>query len=112
MSAAREFGFICGDVSVGQRNGLLLPRHEQSYFARSLIPGGEDAELSGRYLLRVYHKGSVVCKAKVEVAWGADDSEASPFLAIKVADATALTEALGKVGGKHVELRFTRIAKG
>jgi hypothetical protein len=31
---------------------------------------------------------------------------------MKVDDAAALTEALGKACGKHVELRFTRIAKG
>ena len=109
--SVREFGFICGDFSLGQANGLLLPRHEQSYFARSLIPASEETELSGRYLLRVYHKGSVVCKAKVQVAWGADDWHAEPFLAMKVDDASALSEALGKVGGKHVELRFTRIAR-
>jgi hypothetical protein len=110
MTEVREFGFICGDVSVGKtNNGLLLPRYEASYFGRSLIPGGEQAELTGRYLLRVYHRGSVVCKTKVEVAWGADDSQAEPFLAMKVADAATLGEALGKVGGKQVELRFTRI---
>jgi hypothetical protein len=109
--SVREFGFICGDFSLGQANGLLLPRHEQSYFARSLIPCGDETELSGRYLLRVYHKGSVVCKAKVQVAWGADDWHDEPFLAIKVDDASAVSEALGKVGGKHVELRFTRIVR-
>ena len=110
--SVREFGFICGDFSVGQANGLLLPRCEKSYFARSLIPVGEETELSGRYLLRVYHKGSVVCKAKVQVAWGADDAHEEPFLAMKADDPPAVSEALGKVGGKHVELRFTRIAQG
>jgi hypothetical protein len=110
--SVREFGFICGDFSLGQANGLLLPGYEQTYFAMSLIPGGEETEISGRYLLRVYHKGSVVCKAKVVVAWGADDAHAEPFLAIKVQDVPAVCEALGKVGGKHVELRFTRIARG
>jgi hypothetical protein len=110
--SVREFGFICGDFSLGQANGLLLPRCEQSYFARSLIPAGEETERSGRYLLRVYHKGSVVCKAKVQVAWGADDAHEEPFLAMKADDVPAVSEALGKVGGKHVELRFTRIARG
>jgi hypothetical protein len=110
--SVREFGFICGDFSLVRANGLLLPGYEQTYFAKSLIPGGEQTELSGRYLLRVYHKGSVVCKAKVYVAWGADDAHAEPFLAMKVQDVPAVCEALGKVGGKHVELRFTRIAQG
>jgi hypothetical protein len=31
---------------------------------------------------------------------------------MKVEDTAALTEALGKACGKHVELRFTKIAKG
>ena len=111
--SVREFGLICGDLSLGQaKNGLLLPRSEQSCIPRSLIPGGAEADLTGRYLLRVYHKGSVICKAKVDVAWGADDSQAEPFLAMKSAEATALSEALVKVGGKDVELRFTRIAQG
>lgn len=109
--SVREFGFICGDFSLGQaKNGLLLPKSEQSCFPRSLIP--EDADLTGRYLLRIYHKGSVICKAKVDVAWGADDSQAEPFLAMKSAEAPALSEALVKVGGKDVELRFTRIVEG
>ena len=51
MAAVREFGFICGDFAVGQENGVLVPRSEETYFARSLIPGGEEAELTGRYLL-------------------------------------------------------------
>jgi hypothetical protein len=110
--SVREFGFICGDFSLVRANGLLLPGYEQTYFVKSLIPAGEETELSGRYLLRVYHKGSVVCKAKVVVAWGADDSHAEPFLAMKVQDVPAVCEALGKVGGKHVELRFTRIPQG
>jgi len=109
MSAVREFGFICGDFSVGQENGLLLPRSEETYFARSLIPGGVEAELTGRYLLRVYHKGSVVAKAKVDVAWGPHVPQAEPLLGMKVDDAPALSEALDKACGKHVELRFTRI---
>lgn len=103
--SVREFGFICGDVSIeGAANGLVLPRSEASYLTRSLIPGAENAELSGRYLLRVYLKGSVVYKAKVEVAW---DAQAS--LGMKVDNASALSEALGKVGSNPVELRFTRI---
>jgi hypothetical protein len=111
--SVREFGFICGDFSLRQaQNGLLLPSSERSYFPRSLIPGGEQADLTGRYLLRVYHKGSVICKAKVDVAWGADDSQAEPFLAMKSAEAAALSEAVVKVVGKDVELRFTRIAQG
>ena len=112
MAAVREFGFICGDFAVGQENGVLVPRSEETYFARSLIPGGEEAELTGRYLLRVYHKGSVVCKAKVDVAWDAQTAQSNACLGMKVDDAAALTEALGKACGKHVELCFTRIAKG
>ena len=103
--SVREFGFICGDVSIeGGGDGLVLPRSEESYLTRSLIPGGVEAELTGRYLLRVYLKGSVVYKAKVEVAW---DAQAS--LGMKVDNASALSEALGKVGSNPVELRFTRI---
>jgi hypothetical protein len=112
MAAVREFGFICGDLAVGQENGLLVPRSEQTYLARSLIPGGDEAELTGRYLLRVYHKGSVVCKAKVDVAWDARTAQSDACLGMKVEDTAAFTEALGKACGKHVELRFTRIAKG
>lgn len=111
MSEVREFGFICGELSMGQSNGFLFPRHEQSYLGRSLLPGGEEAELTGRYLLRVYHRGSVVWKAKVDVAWGAGEAP-EPCLAMKVEDAPALSEALAKAGGKEVELRFTRIAQG
>ena len=74
-------------LALGQANGLLLPGYEQTYFAKSLIPGSDETELTGRYLLRVYHKGSVVCKAKVDVAWGADDAHAEPFLAMKAQDA-------------------------
>jgi len=97
MAAVREFGFICGDLAVGQENGLLVPRSEQTYLARSL---------------RVYHKGSVVCKAKVDVAWDAHTAQSDACLGMKVEDTAAFTEALGKACGKHVELRFTRIAKG
>jgi len=109
LAGVREFGFICGDFAVGQENGVLVPRSEETYFARSLIPGGVEAELTGRYLLRVYHKGSVVCKAKVDVAWDAHTGQSEACLGMKVDDAAALTEALGKACGKHVELRFTRI---
>ena len=112
MAAVREFGFICDDLTVGQENGVLVPRSEDTYFARSLIPGGEEAELTGRYLLRIYHKGSVVCKAKVDVAWDAQSAQSGACLGMKVEDTAALTEALGKACGKHVELRFTKIAKG
>jgi len=110
--SVREFGFICGDFSLVQANGLLLPGYEQSYFAKSLIPGGDETEISGRYLLRVYHKGSVVCKAKVDVAWDAHTAQSDACLGMKVEDTAAFTEALGKACGKHVELRFTKIAKG
>ena len=107
----REFGFICGsDLSVRMANGLVLPCTQEGYFPKSLIPGCSDEEIPGRYLLRVYHKGSVICKTKVEVAWGADDSQPEPFLAMKVADASALSESLTKAGGKPVELRFTKIS--
>jgi hypothetical protein len=108
--SVREFGFICGDVSIeGGGDGLVLPRSEEAYLTRSLIPGGVEAELTGRYLLRVYLKGSVVYKAKVEVAWDAQASQPEPSLGMKVADAASLSEALGKVGSNPVELRFTRI---
>ena len=109
MSEVREFGFVCGELSMGQSNGFLFPRHEQAYLSRSLIPGADEVELTGRYLLRIYHRGSVVWKSKVEVAWGAGEAP-EPFLAMKVEDASALSEALGKAGGKDVELRFTRIS--
>jgi hypothetical protein len=50
-----------------------------------------------------------VCKAKVDVAWDAHTAQSEACLGMKVDDAAALTEALGKACGKHVELRFTRI---
>lgn len=105
----REFGLICGDFSVGVANQLLLPKSEEMYIGRSVIPSGDADEVSGRFLMRVYNDGHMVCNAKVEVTWGADQSQAEPFLAIKVDDALALGEKLGKLGGKLVELRFSRI---
>src|SRR4051812_3763293 len=112
MSAVREFGFICGDFAVGQENGVLLPRSEETYLARSLIPGGVEAELTGRYRRRGTHKGGVVCKAKGDAAGAGHTGQADERLGMKVEDTAAFTEALGKACGKHVELRFTRIAKG
>jgi hypothetical protein len=106
---AREFGLICGDFSVGVRDEFLLPRSEQFYIGRSVLPSSDPAEVAGRFLMRVYNDGHMVCNAKVEVTWDADQSQAEPFLAIKVDDAPALGEKLGKFGGKQVELRFTRL---
>jgi hypothetical protein len=106
----REFGLICGDFSVGvASNQFLLPKSEELYISRSVIPAGDPDEVAGRFLFRVYHDGHLICNAKVEVTWGADQSQAEPFLAIKVDDASALGEKLGKLGGQQVELRFTRI---
>lgn len=106
----REFGLICGDFSVGVSNQFLLPRSEQDYIGKSVFPAADEpVDVSGRFLMRVYNDGHMVCTAKVEVTWGADQSLAEPFLAIKVDDASALSEKLGKFGGKQVELRFTRI---
>jgi hypothetical protein len=106
----REFGLICGDFSVGVANQCLLPKSEELYIKRSVIPSSDPDVVLGRFLFRVYHDGHLVCNAKVEVTWGADQSQAEPFLAIKVDDAEALVEKLVKVGGKEVELRFTRLA--
>ena len=47
--------------------GILKPAGGHVYLG--------EAELTGRYLLRVYHKGSVVCKAKVDVAWDAQSAQ-------------------------------------
>jgi hypothetical protein len=105
----REFGLICGDFSVGVSNEFLLPKSEEVYIGRSVIPAGDPDEVAGRFLMRVYNDGHMVCNAKVEVTWSAHKSQAEPFLAIKVDDASALGESLGKFGGKQVELRFTRI---
>jgi hypothetical protein len=110
--AVREFGLICGDFSVGVSNQFLLPKSEELYIRRSVIPvipSGDPNEVAGRFLMRVYNDGHMVCNAKVEVSWGAHQSQAEPFLAIKVDDASALGESLGRFGGKQVELRFTRI---
>jgi hypothetical protein len=97
----REFGFICRDFSVGQSaDGFVLPGSDGDYLGRSLVGDADPAELSGRYLLRVY------C---VDVGWGTHSSQAEPVLAIKADDPAKLTEALRKVCGKDVELRFTRI---
>jgi hypothetical protein len=110
MTTVREFGLICGDFSVGVSNQFLLPRSEDLYIGKSVIPAGDPADVAGRFLMRVYNDGHMVCNAKVEVTWGAHQSQSEPFLAIKVEDASALCEKLGKFGGKQVELRFTRIA--
>jgi hypothetical protein len=108
--AVREFGLICGDFSVGVAYQCLLPKSEELYISRSVIPSSDPDAVAGRFLFRCYHDGHLICNAKVEVTWGADQSHAEPFLAIKVDDASALVEKLVKVGGKQVELRFTRIA--
>jgi hypothetical protein len=110
MAAVREFGLICGDFSVGVANQCLLPKSEDVYISRSVIPSSDPDAVAGRFLLRVYHDGHLICNAKVEVTWGADNSVSEPFLAIKVDDASSIVEKLGKVDGKPVELRFTRIA--
>jgi hypothetical protein len=107
--AAREFGLICGDFSVGVANQFLLPKSEEVYISRSVMPAGDPDEVSGRFLMRVYNDGHMVCNAKVEVTWGGHQSQAEPFLAIKVDDPSALGEKLGKLGGKLVELRFSRM---
>jgi hypothetical protein len=107
--AVREFGLICGGFSVGVANQFLLPKSEQVYIGRSVVPSSDPDALVGRFLFRVYHEGHLICNAKVEVTWGADKSQAEPFLAIKVEDASALINKLAKVDGKHVELRFTRL---
>jgi hypothetical protein len=108
--AVREFGLICGDFSVGVANQFLLPKSEELYIVRSVLPARDPDDVAGRFLFRVYHDGHLICNAKVEVTWGAHQSQAEPFLAIKVDDdASALGEKLGKLGGKQVELRFTRI---
>ena len=110
---AREFGFICREFSVGQSaNGFVLPGSDGKYLGRSLVAAADPAEVSGRYLLRVYCAGRMVCSGKVEVGWGTHASEAQPVLAIKADDAVKLAEALGKVSGKDVELRFTRLSTG
>ena len=46
MSEVREFGFVCGELSMGQSNGFLFPRYEQSYIGRSLLPAGEASRRS------------------------------------------------------------------
>ena len=108
--AAREFGFICHGFSVGESEGRVLPGAEGSYLPRSLMPGVDPAEISGRYLMRIYCKGSVVCNAKVEVEWEAHAKQAEPVLGVKVEDAAKLNEALGKALGKDVEIRFIPIS--
>ena len=107
----REFGFICRDFSVGESaNGFVLPGSEGTCLGRSLVAAADPAEVSGRYLLRVYCAGHVVCNGKVEVRWDAHASQAEPVLAVKPEEAAKVTEALRKVCGKDVELRFTRLA--
>src|SRR5207247_1051956 len=94
----REFGFICGNFSVEvSANGFVLPGAEGSRLGRSLVAAADPAEVSGRYLLRVYWSGHMVCNAKVEVGWVTHAAQAEPVLAIKADDAAKLTEALGKV---------------
>jgi hypothetical protein len=107
--AVREFGLICGDFSVGVANQFLLPKSEELYIVRSVLPAGDPDDVAGRFLFRVYHDGHLICNAKVEVTWDANQSQSEPFLAIKVDDAPALGEKLGRLGGKQVELRFTRL---
>jgi hypothetical protein len=107
--AVREFGLICGGFSVGMANEFLLPKSDQVYIGRSVIPSSDPNAVLGRFLFRVYHEGHLICNAKVELTWGADKSQAEPFLAIKVEQGSALMDKLAKVDGKDVELRFTRI---
>jgi hypothetical protein len=109
--AAREFGFILYSFSVGySADGLVLPGSEDNRIARSLLPGDDPGGVSGRYLLRVHCKGSMVCTNKVEVLWNSQPSQPDPVLAFKPEDIKKVTEALNKVSGKDVELRFTPIA--
>ena len=107
---AREFGFICRHFSVEvSANGFVLPGAEGAYLGSSLVPVAELAEVSGRYLLRLYCRGSMVCNGKVELAWGPQAAQSEPVLAIKPEDAQKVTEAMRKVSGQDVELRLTPI---
>jgi hypothetical protein len=108
--AAREFGFICGDFTVAMSNdGYVMPGSDNLYFAKSLVEGAQAGEVSGRYLLRVYHRGSVVCRAKVEVGWGGHRTQGEALLGLKSDAAPALLAELRKFSGKEVELQFTPI---
>jgi|GraSoiStandDraft_41_1057321.scaffolds.fasta_scaffold693853_2 hypothetical protein len=107
----REFGFICEDFSVGMSsNGFVLPGSENMFFGKSLIPGAQQDEISGRYLMQVHHRGKVVCRLRVEIGWGTHHSQVEPFLGIRVRDPAALREELGRFSGQHVELQFTPVA--
>ena len=108
--ASREFGFICGDFSVGvSSNGFVLPGSDNLFFCRSLIADAHQDEISGRYLLQVHHRGKVVCRLRVDVGWGTHHSQVEPFLGIRVRDPALLREELGQFIGEHVELQFTPV---
>lgn len=104
----REFGFICGQFSVGMSaNGFVLPGSDNGFFRKSLIPEAEQSDLTGDYTLVVHHSGEVVCEAPVQVGWARHRSQSEPFLGIKTDDPKALRLLLGVYAGKHVELQFT-----
>src|SRR2546421_12701280 len=109
--ATREFGFICGDFSVGMStNGFVLPGSDNLFFGKSLIAEAYEDEITGRYLMQIHHRGKVVCKLRVEIGWGTHHSQVEPFLGIRVRDPAALREELGRFSGQHVELQFTPVA--
>lgn len=104
----REFGFICGQFSIGvSANGFVLPGSEDQPFRKSLIPEAEQGDLTGPYLLVVHHAGEVVCEMPVEVGWARHRSQPEPFLGMKVDDPAALRAQLQGFCGQHVELQFT-----
>ena len=109
--AAREFGFICGDFSVGlSTNGFVLPGSDNLFFGKSLVAGADQDEITGRYLMQIHHGGKVVCRLRVEIGWGTHHSQVEPFLGIRVRDPALLQEELGRFAGQHVELQFTPVA--
>jgi hypothetical protein len=108
MRNNREFGFICGDFSVGMSsNGFVLPGSDNDFFRKSMIPEADQAQITGHYTLLVHHGGEVVCEAPVQVGWATHASQAEPFLGMKADDGRALRLLLGLYSGKHVELQFT-----
>jgi len=106
--AKREFGFICGNFSVGMSsNGFVLPGSDDQPFRKSLIPDADQGDVTGDYTLLVHHSGDVVCETPVQVGWARHRSQTEPFLGIKADDPNALRMLLGVYAGKHVELQFT-----
>jgi hypothetical protein len=108
--ATREFGFICPHFSVDvASNGTVHPGTEGACLGQSLLAGAASADITGRFLLRVYWSGHMVCNGKVEVGWDKHPSQPEPVLAIKPNKAAKLAEAMRKVSGQDVELRLTPI---